>query len=123
MPLQNPEPWLVMLVGTLVGVFVGLSGTSGAFLIPTLVYGFGLSQLRAQGTSLFIALIPIWVFPLWSYARAGNVQWRLGLLLACGLAVGAFFGGRWAQALPDGLLRKGFAVILAGVAVKMFLQR
>ena len=88
-----------------------------------MVYIFGLNQLRAQGTSLFVALLPIWVLPLWSYARAGNVQWRLGLLLACGLAVGAFFGGRWAQNLPDSLLRKGFALVLAGLAVKMFVQR
>ncbi len=116
-------PWLIVMVGALVGVFVGLVGTSGAVLIPTLVYVFGLSQLRAQGTSLFIALLPVWVFPLWSYARAGNVQWKLGVLLACGMAAGSFFGGKMAQGLPDALLRRGFAVVLAGLAVKMFLGR
>ena len=121
--IPNAAPWLVILVGVAVGVFVGLVGTSGAFLIPTMVYIFGLSQLRAQGTSLFVALIPIWVLPLWSYARAGNVQWKLGMFLACGMAIGAFFGGRWAQHLPDSLLRKGFAVVLAGLAVRMFVQR
>ncbi len=98
-------------------------GTSGAVLIPTLVYVFGVTQLRAQGTSLFIALLPVWVFPLWSYARAGNVNWRLGALLACGMAFGGFFGGKMAQGLPDAVLRKGFAVVLLGLSVKMFLQR
>lgn len=121
--MPNAAAWAVVLVGAAVGVFVGMVGTSGAVLIPTLVYVFGLTQLRAQGTSLFIALLPVWVFPLWSYARAGNVQWRLGLLLACGMAVGSYFGGRWAQAVPDAVLRKGFAVVLGGLAVKMFLQR
>ncbi len=121
--IPNAAPWLVILVGVVIGVLVGLVGTSGAFLIPTMVYVFGLSQLRAQGTSLFVALLPIWVLPLWSYARAGNVQWKLGMLLACGMAFGALFGGRWAQYLPDSMLRKGFAVVLAGLALKMFVQR
>ncbi len=121
--MSQAAAWVIVLVGALVGVFVGMVGTSGAILIPTLVYVFGLTQLRAQGTSLFIALIPVWVFPLISYARAGNVNWRLGALLACGMAFGSYFGGKWAQGVPDAVLRKGFAVVLAGLAVKMFLQR
>ena len=115
--------WLVILIGALVGVLVGLSGTSGAFIIPTLVYVFGLTQMRAQGTSLFIALIPIWIAPLWSYARAGNVNWRLGATLAVGLAVGSLIWGRLAQQLPQTVLRRGFAMVLLLVAVRMFLQR
>lgn len=121
--IPSASPWIVVLIGALVGVFVGMVGTSGAVLIPTLVYVFGLTQLRAQGTSLFIALIPVWVFPLWSYARTGNVQWKLGVLLACGMAVGSFFGGKMAQGMPDWVLRKGFAVVLFSLALKMLVQR
>lgn len=121
--ILNPATWLVILIGTLAGVLVGLSGTSGAFIIPVLVYVFGLTQLRAQGTSLFIALIPLWIAPLWSYARAGNVNWRLGATLAIGLAIGSFAGGRLAQQLPQALLRRGFACVLLLVAARMFLQR
>ena len=121
--IPNPAVWLVIVTGALVGILVGLSGTSGAFIIPTLVYVFGLTQLRAQGTSLFIALIPLWIAPLWSYARAGNVNWRLGATLAVGLAIGSFAGGRLAQQLPQALLRRGFACVLLLVAVRMFLQR
>lgn len=121
--IPHPAAWVVVLTGALVGVLVGLSGTSGAFLIPTLVYVFGLTQLRAQGTSLFIALIPLWIAPLWSYARAGNVNWKLGATLALGLAIGSFFGGRVAQQLPQLAIRRGFAVMLLLVAVRMFLQR
>jgi uncharacterized protein len=121
--IPHPATWLVVLVGAAVGILVGLTGTSGAFIIPTLVYVFGLTQLRAQGTSLFIALIPLWIAPLWSYARAGNVNWRLGATLAVGLAIGAFVGGRFAQQLPQAVLRRGFAVVLLIMAVRMFVQR
>ena len=121
--ISHPAAWFVVLTGALVGVLVGLTGTSGAFIIPTLVYVFGLTQMRAQGTSLFIALIPIWIAPLWSYARAGNVNWRLGATLAVGLAIGSFTGGRLAQQVPQATLRRGFSVVLLIVAVRMFLQR
>jgi uncharacterized membrane protein YfcA len=112
-----------VLIGTVVGVFVGMIGTSGAIMIPVLIFAFGLTQLRAQGTALFIALMPLWIFPVIPYWRAGNVEWKLGLTLAAGLAVGSYFGAQWAQQLPVALIRKMFAVVLAIVAVRMFLQR
>ena len=119
----NAPIWLVLLVGSLVGVFVGLVGTSGAVMIPTLIYVFGLAQLRAQGTALFIALLPVWIGPLWPYARAGHVEWKLGLLLSVGLAAGGYVGGVWAQTLPTVVLRRAFAVVLFALAVRMFVQR
>jgi uncharacterized membrane protein YfcA len=117
------SPWLIVLVGAGVGVLVGLIGTSGAIMIPVMIYVFGLAQLRAQGTALFIALMPVWIFLLIPYWRAGHVDWRLGLLLASGLAVGGYFGAQWAQQLPVTYIRKLFAVALALVAVRMFLQK
>lgn len=114
--------WLVLVVGAAVGVFVGLVGTSGAVMIPTLVLVFGLTQLRAQGTALFLALLPVWIGPLLPYARAGQVEWRMGALLGVGLMVGGYFGGQWAQTLPMGVLRKVFAVVLVVVAARLFLK-
>ncbi len=121
MPMPAPT-WVVLLVGAAVGVFVGLVGTSGAVMIPTLVLVFGLNQLRAQGTALFVALLPVWIGPLLPYIRAGEVEWRIGLLLGLGLMVGGYFGGQWAQVLPMPVLRKLFAVVLLVVAVRMFLK-
>lgn len=119
LPIAAPV-WVVLLVGAVVGVFVGLVGTSGAVMIPTLVLVFGLNQLRAQGTALFLALLPVWIGPMLPYARAGQIEWRMGVLLGLGLMVGGYFGGQWAQVLPQGVLRKGFAVVLVVVAVRMF---
>ena len=118
-PMPAPV-WVVLLVGAAVGVFVGLVGTSGAVMIPTLVLVFGLSQLRAQGTALFVALLPVWIGPMLPYARAGQIEWRMGVLLGVGLMVGGYFGGQWAQLLPMGVLRKVFAVVLLMAAVRMF---
>ena len=114
--------WLVVGVSAVLGVVVGMIGTSGAVIIPAMIYVFGMTQMKAQGTSLFIALTPIWIAPLIPYWRAGNVDWRLGLLMAVGLAVGGYFGGVWAQHLPVAIVRRVFAVVLAVVAIRMFVQ-
>jgi len=98
-------------------------GTSGAIIIPTLIFVFGLSQLRAQGTSLFVAMMPLWIAPVIPYWRAGDIDFRLGLLLAEGIGVGSYFGATWAQHLPVMLVRRIFAVALGAVAVRMFIER
>lgn len=114
---------LIVLAGAGIGIFVGMLGTSGAITIPVLVYLFGLTQIRAQGTSLLIAAMPVWIGPLLPYARAHQVDWRLGLLLGVGLAVGGFFGAQIAQTIPITVLRRGFGLLLAAVAARMLLQR
>ena len=121
--MTGPHWSIVIAAGVFVGIFVGMVGTSGAIMIPVLVYGFGLTQLRAQGTSIFIAAIPVWISPLLPYARAHQVDWRLGMLLAAGLAIGGFFGAQAAQQLPMLVVRRCFAVVLVAVAVRMFAQR
>jgi len=121
--MSNAHWALILLGGCGIGVLVGMLGTSGAITIPVLVYVFGLTQLRAQGTSLFIAAMPIWIVPLLPYARAGNVDWRFGLLIAAGIAIGGYFGGQIAQTISTIALRRCFAVALAAVAFRMFFQR
>jgi uncharacterized protein len=113
----------MMAAGLLVGVFVGIVGTGGAFIIPVLVYLFKLSQLKAQGTALLIAASPVWIFPFVPYWRASQYDLRIGVLLGLGLAVGGYFGAILAQHLPQVYVRKAFAFVLMSLAIKMFLQR
>jgi uncharacterized membrane protein YfcA len=99
---------------------VGLGG--GVFIIPILTYGFGMSQHKAQGTSLGALLAPIGLLAFNEYYKAGNVDLRAAVLIALGFLVGGYFGGRWAQLVSDMALRRGFAVLLIAVGIKMLLQ-
>ncbi len=108
-----------LALGLLIGIAIGV--ISG--LIPVLTYFYGMSQHRAQGTSLATLLLPIGFFAFWEYHKAGNVDLKLAVMLALGFAAGAYFGGAWAQSIPDSTLRKGFAVLLAVLAIKMFIQK
>lgn len=113
----------IIVTGLLVGVFVGIVGTGGAFIIPVLIYIFKLSQLKAQGTALLIAASPIWFFPFIPYWRSSQYDFRIAVLLGIGVAGGGYFGAILAQHLPQEYVRKALAFVLMSLAVKMFLQR
>lgn len=113
----------IIVAGLLVGVFVGIVGTGGAFIIPVLVYIFKMGQLKAQGTALLIAASPVWIFPFIPYYRAGQYEFRTAALLGGGVALGGYLGAVLAQHLPQEFVRKAFALVLMGLAIKMFLDR
>jgi len=113
-----------LLLGFLIGGVSGVVGIGGgALLIPALVYFYDMSQKRAQGTSLATLLLPIGIFAFWTYYKAGHVDLKLALLVAVGFAAGGWFGGLWAQHLPDVILRRAFAVLLVAIAVKLAFGR
>jgi uncharacterized membrane protein YfcA len=47
----------------------------------------------------------------------------MALLIAVGFTFGGYFGGMWAQQIPQSILRRMFALLLAVVAAKMFFQK
>jgi len=112
-----------LVLGMVIGTVSGMIGLGGAiFLIPILVYGYGMDQKTAQGTSVATLLLPIGALAFWKYYSAGHVDIKLAALLALGFFVGGYFGGSLAQVATSLQLRRIFAVCLAGMAVKMFLQ-
>jgi len=115
--------WAV-LTGLVVGAVSGLVGIAGgAVLVPILFYGFKMNQHLAQGTTIAVLLPPTGLLAFLKYYKAGNADLKLGLLLALGIFIGGYFGGGWAQKIPDVVLRKVFAVVLAATAVEMFFQK
>jgi uncharacterized membrane protein YfcA len=115
--------WAIV-AGLGVGVLSGLVGVAGgAILIPILFYGFKMNQHMAQGTTLAVLLPPTGLLAFLKYYKAGNADLKIGLLLALGLFLGGYFGGMWAQKVPELMLRRIFSVVLAAIALKMFFQR
>jgi uncharacterized protein len=112
-----------VLVALLIGILVGLTGTGGAFVIPTLIYLFGFEQLRAQGTALLVSVFPIWVISFLPYYKAQNFDFRVGLLMALGIAAGSYFGGTWAQHLSAVLLRRILGVVLVVLGARFIFSR
>ena len=115
---------LGLLVGIVIGIFSGLVGVGGGvLLVPILLWAFHMDQRHAQGTSLAMLLPPTGLLAFWQYYKAGAADLKLGLIIAVGVFIGGYFGGEWAQHFSNPTLRKVFAVVLAGVAVKMFFEK
>ena len=65
-------------MGAAAGVLSGLLGVGGGILfVPTLTLALGLSQVRAEATSL-LAIIPVALVGAWRQHRYGNVDVRDG---------------------------------------------
>ena len=116
--------WLAILVGVIIGAISGVVGIGGGILfIPALTWLFGMSQIRAQGTSLGALLAPVGILAFLEYYRKGNADLRIALLLAAGFVVGGYFGAVGAQHIPELWLRRIFASTLILVGVRMFITR
>jgi uncharacterized protein len=113
---------LQLVVGAIIGVLVGITGTGGAFVIPALMYLFRMDQLRAQGTALMISSVPIWIIAFIPYARSHQFDLKLGVLIALGICVGSYFGANWAQHLPLPVLRRVLGSVLLLIGARFLIQ-
>jgi len=116
--------FLYLILGLLVGVLSGIVGIGGGILIvPALVYLFHMSQHKAQGTSLGALLAPIGILAFWEYYKAGNADVKAALVIALGFIAGGYFGGLWAQKLPDVVLQRIFGALLIIIGIKLLWGR
>lgn len=110
------------ILGLLSGVLAGLAVGGGTLLVPGLVLIMKMEQHAAQGISLFVFL-PTSVLAIITHLRYGNVDWRLGLKLIIGSALGAALGAMIALRLEAGLLKRIFAIYLIGMGIYQLLRR
>jgi uncharacterized membrane protein YfcA len=109
---------LIFLVACGVGVLSGLFGVGGGvILVPLLVLLFGFEQHLAQGTSLVALVPPTGLLAFMNYARAGEVYWKVGLLIMPGIFLGGLAGGRIAQRFPPRKMQQIFAALLFGLGI------
>jgi uncharacterized membrane protein YfcA len=115
---------LGILVGLIGGALSGLTGLGGGFImVPLLVYLFGMSQHAAQGTSLAVLLPPLGILAFMQYYRNGHVDVHVAVLIAIGFLFGGYIGGSLAQLISGPMLRKGFAIVMALIAIDMFFRK
>jgi uncharacterized membrane protein YfcA len=113
-------------VGLAAGVVSAMFGIGGGVIVVPLLmwldpFHRGFDIRLAVGTSLAM-IVPTAVMGVWRKVPLGHVDFRVAAILAVGGVAGAFLGAWLANEVPTLWLKKAFAVLLAGIAVRLFLE-
>jgi uncharacterized membrane protein YfcA len=114
------------LVGLAAGVVSAMFGIGGGVIVVPLLlwldpFHRGFDIRLAVGTSLAM-IVPTAIVGVWRKVPLAQVDFRVAAVLAVGGVVGAFVGAWAANALPVLVLKRAFAVLLAGIAVRLFVE-
>lgn len=111
---------LIIIIGFAAGMLGGMIGLGGGLIIvPALVYFLSFSQHKAQGTSLGLLILPVAILGVMNYYKKGHVDVKVVALLALGFVAGSFLGSKWALSLPQGTIKKVFALFILILSIKM----
>ena len=110
-------------IGVAAGVLSGLLGVGGGLVIvPALVLFVGVSQHRANATSL-AAIVPISLVAAVLFGGARSVDVAVGIPLAVGAVVGVTVGAAAMGHVREARLRQAFGVFILAVAVFLAIPR
>ena len=105
-----------------VGLFTGLIGAGGGFLIvPALALWAGLPMPAAVGTSLFVIVLNT-LAGFSGYASHVRVDFALIAAVATAAIAGSFLGSWLARRTDPNSLRRGFAVFVVAMATLIFVR-
>jgi len=112
------KSWVVAGAGLVVGAMTGFFGVGGGFMIvPVLVLALGLAFRRAVATSLVIISLTGCAALASHLATGATPDFGVTASLAASTMVGALLGTAVADRLPQQALARGFAIIVALLAV------
>ena len=114
---------ILSIIGLFAGILSGFVGVGGGVIIvPALVFFLGLTQHEAQGTSLFVLMMPVVALAVLNYWKAGNVNWKYALIIATTFLVGGFIGSKLSLRLSPGLVKLIFGIFMAYVSFKLIVS-
>ena len=115
--------FMLVSIGLFAGMLSGFVGVGGGIIIvPALVFFLGLTQHQAQGTSLFVLMLPVVSFAVINYWKSGNVKWEYGLVIAMTFIIGAFLGSKLSLKISPGLVQLLFGILMAYISFRMILS-
>lgn len=126
-PIPQPSLSTSLLVksagiGAVAGVVSGYVGLGGGFImVPLMLSLLHIPMKLASGTSLiavFILALPASIMQ----CVLGNVDYLVGIAVACGSIPGAVAGARLVSRIPERSLRLIFAVLLGVAAALLVLK-
>lgn len=114
---------LLLAIGLVIGMISGLVGAGGGVMILlAIIFILHYPMHQAVGTSTVIMAITAFS-SLVGYARVGNVDWKLGVLITIGALIAGVIGARFANKVSEAKLSKIVAVIFILLGILMMGMR
>ncbi|RLC35201.1 hypothetical protein DRH14_01405 [Candidatus Shapirobacteria bacterium] len=106
---------LLALLGLTMGLVTSISGGAGVFAVPTML-AFGIPPINVLALNR-TSDVGVVFGALRKYHKSKNIDWKLALLVAIPLSIGALAGVNFVINIPENILNY---IILAGVFVGTF---
>lgn len=114
------ELMILLALGLVAGILSGMVGIGGGIiLVPALIYFFGFSQHTAQGTVLFMFLMPIGILGAFNYWQAGHIDWKVACIMCTTFIAGSFMGSKIAISVDALTLKRIFGAVIFLLSLKM----
>lgn len=117
--MENKKPMTIQIllillaVGLAAGFLSGMVGIGGGIIIvPVLVYFLGFTQHQAQGTTLFMFLLPIGILGVMNYHKQGYVDYKTALIICTTFVFGSYFGSKLSISLDQKTVKQIFGAII-----------
>jgi uncharacterized protein len=115
---------VLLIIGFAAGILSGLVGVGGGIIvIPALIYFLGFSQQQAQGTSLAFLLLPIGIFAVMNYYKAGFVDIKAAAIMCATFVLGSYLSSYMAVTIPAIYLKRTFGVFTFLVSLKFLIGK
>ncbi len=115
---------ILLLVGLFAGYLSGLIGIGGGVVIvPVLVYFLHMNQKEAQGTTLFMFILPIGFLGVYNYYKAGQLDYKSALIMCTTFIVGSYLGSKTALSFDSKIVKQIFGAVIMLIGLKMFLNK
>ena len=128
--MENKKPMTIQIllillaVGLAAGFLSGMVGIGGGIIIvPGLVYFLGFTQHQAQGTTLFMFLLPIGILGVMNYHKQGYVDYKTALIICTTFVFGSYFGSKLSISLDQKTVKQIFGAIIILLGTKMLLGK
>jgi uncharacterized membrane protein YfcA len=109
---------LLIIVGLVAGMLSGLVGIGGGIIIVPICFLLGFCKCR-QGTSLGLLLLPVGIFAVINYYKAGHIDLKVVGVMSISFIAGGWIGSKLALRLDQETVKKIFAIVLFYMAFRL----
>jgi uncharacterized membrane protein YfcA len=118
--LSSKRQWVGIVSFFFIGIYGGFIQAGVGFIImATLTLVNRLSLVKTNSVKVFVALIYT-IFAIGVFAWEGQINWVLGMTLACGTSIGGWFASRWSVEKGDAWIRYFLIATVSVMAIKLW---